>query len=205
MFTGIIEEVGIVKEITPSGSGVKITLQASTVLDDISIGASIAVNGCCLTVTSYDELSWTADAVPETMNRTSLGTLHKGSKVNLERPLSSDGRFGGHVVQGHVDTTTKIVQVLNEDDGSYRYEFELGKGWGRYVCEKGSIAIDGISLTVASVTGDTFSVAIIPHTWEATNLNQKAKGDIVNIEVDILAKYIERQIAHYDKETNLNA
>jgi riboflavin synthase len=139
------------------------------------------------------------------MNRTSLGTLAEGSKVNLERPLNSDGRFGGHIVQGHVDSTTTISKVSNEDDGSYRYEFDLSNDWGRYICEKGSIAIDGISLTVASVTSNKFSVAIIPHTWEATNLSQKTKGDIVNIEVDILAKYIERQLTHYNKEANLNA
>lgn len=205
MFTGIIEEVGIVRKITPSGSGVRISLRAAVVLEDISIGASIAVNGCCLTVTEYDDLSWSADAVPETMNRTSLGTLTEGSKVNLERPLNSDGRFGGHIVQGHVDSTTTISKVSNEDDGSYRYEFDLSNEWGRYICEKGSIAIDGISLTVASVTSNKFSVAIIPHTWKATNLSQKTKGDIVNIEVDILAKYIERQLTQYNKEANLNA
>ena len=134
MFTGIIEEVGIVRKITPSGSGVRISLRAAVVLEDISIGASIAVNGCCLTVTEYDDLSWSADAVPETMNRTSLGTLTEGSKVNLERPLNSDGRFGGHIVQGHVDSTTTISKVSNEDDGSYRYEFDLSNEWGRYIC-----------------------------------------------------------------------
>ena len=119
MFTGIVEEVGIVSGITPSGSGVRITLNAKTVIEDISIGASIAVNGCCLTVTEYDETSWSADAVPETMSRTNLGTLTQGSKVNLERPLKSEGRFGGHVVQGHIDCTTQIASISNEDDGSY--------------------------------------------------------------------------------------
>ena len=204
MFTGIVEEVGIVSNITPSGSGVRITLNAKTVIEDISIGASIAVNGCCLTVTEYDETSWSADAVPETMSRTNLGTLTQGSKVNLERPLKSEGRFGGHVVQGHIDCTTQIASISNEDDGSYRYEFNLGDDWGRYVCEKGSIAIDGISLTVANVSNDKFSIAIIPHTWSETNLNQKSVGDIVNIEVDILAKYIERQLNYNEKETTTN-
>ena len=204
MFTGIIEEVGTVSRITPSGSGVRITLEAEIVIKDISIGASIAVNGCCLTVTEYDNTSWSADAVPETMSRTNLGTLALGSKVNLERPLKSEGRFGGHVVQGHVDCTTYIANISNEDDGSYRYEFDLSNEWGRYVCEKGSIAIDGISLTVASVSDDSFSVAIIPHTWGGTNLNQKSVGDLVNIEVDILAKYIERQLNYNEKETTIN-
>jgi len=204
VFTGIVEEVGIVSRITPSGSGVRITLNAKTVIEDISIGASIAVNGCCLTVTEYDETSWSADAVPETMSRTNLGTLTQGSKVNLERPLKSEGRFGGHVVQGHIDCTTQIASISNEDDGSYRYEFDLNDDWGRYVCEKGSIAIDGISLTVANVSNDKFSIAIIPHTWSETNLNQKSVGDIVNIEVDILAKYIERQLNYNEKETTIN-
>ena len=196
MFTGIIEEVGKVLDLTPSGSGVRLTIAATKMLDDIEIGASIAVNGCCLTVTDYGDNWWSADAVPETMDRTSLGSLAQQSLVNLERPVQPSGRLGGHIVQGHVDSTTQIMNIESEDDGSYKYTFDLDDSWSRYICEKGSIAIDGISLTVANVDDTSFSIAIIPHTWEVTNLSNKAAGDSVNIEVDVLAKYVERQRIH---------
>ena len=196
MFTGIIEEVGKVLDLTPSGSGVRLTIEATKMLDDIEIGASIAVNGCCLTVTDYGDNWWSADAVPETMDRTSLGSLAQQSLVNLERPVQASGRLGGHIVQGHVDSTTQIMNIESEDDGSYKYTFDLDDSWSRYICEKGSIAIDGISLTVANVDDTSFSIAIIPHTWEVTNLSNKTSGDSVNIEVDVLAKYVERQLIH---------
>ena len=196
MFTGIIEEVGKVLDLTPSGSGVRLTIEATKILDDIEIGASIAVNGCCLTVTNYGDNWWSADAVPETMDRTSLGSLAQQSLVNLERPVQASGRLGGHIVQGHVDSTTQIMNIESEDDGSYKYTFNLDDSWSRYICEKGSIAIDGISLTVANVDDTSFSIAIIPHTWEVTNLSNKTSGDSVNIEVDVLAKYVERQLIH---------
>ncbi len=196
MFTGIIEEVGKVLDLTPSGSGVRLTIEATKMLDDIEIGASIAVNGCCLTVTDYGDNWWSADAVPETMDRTSLGSLTQQSLVNLERPVQPSGRLGGHIVQGHVDSTTQIMNIESEDDGSYKYTFNLDDSWSRYICEKGSIAIDGISLTVANVNDTSFSIAIIPHTWEVTNLSNKTAGDSVNIEVDVLAKYVERQRIH---------
>ena len=196
MFTGIIEEVGKVLNLTPSGSGVRLTIAATKMLDDIEIGASIAVNGCCLTVTDYGDNWWSADAVPETMDRTSLGSLAQQSLVNLERPVQPSGRLGGHIVQGHVDSTTQIMNIESEDDGSYKYTFNLDDSWSRYICEKGSIAIDGISLTVANVDDTSFSIAIIPHTWEVTNLSNKTSGDSVNIEVDVLAKYVERQLIH---------
>tara|TARA_B100001250_G_scaffold112556_1_gene95167 strand:+ start:619 stop:1236 length:618 start_codon:yes stop_codon:yes gene_type:complete len=196
VFTGIIEEVGKVLDLTPSGSGVRLTIEATKMLDDIEIGASIAVNGCCLTVTDYGDNWWSADAVPETMDRTSLGSLTQQSLVNLERPVQPSGRLGGHIVQGHVDSTTQIMNIESEDDGSYKYTFNLDDSWSRYICEKGSIAIDGISLTVANVNDTSFSIAIIPHTWEVTNLSNKTAGDSVNIEVDVLAKYVERQRIH---------
>jgi len=196
VFTGIIEEVGKVLDLTPSGSGVRLTIEATKMLDDIEIGASIAVNGCCLTVTDYGDNWWSADAVPETMDRTSLGSLAQQSLVNLERPVQPSGRLGGHIVQGHVDSTTQIMNIESEDDGSYKYTFDLDDSWSRYICEKGSIAIDGISLTVANVDDTSFSIAIIPHTWEVTNLSNKTSGDSVNIEVDVLAKYVERQLIH---------
>lgn len=200
MFTGIIEEVGKVLDLTPSGSGVRLTIAATKMLDDIEIGASIAVNGCCLTVTDYGDNWWSADAVPETMDRTSLGSLTQQSLVNLERPVQPSGRLGGHIVQGHVDSTTQIMNIESEDDGSYKYTFNLNDSWSRYICEKGSIAIDGISLTVANVDDTSFSIAIIPHTWEVTNLSNKTSGDSVNIEVDVLAKYVERQLIHKTKK-----
>lgn len=200
MFTGIIEEVGKVLDLAPSGSGVRLTIAATKMLDDIEIGASIAVNGCCLTVTDYGDNWWSADAVPETMDRTSLGSLTQQSLVNLERPVQPSGRLGGHIVQGHVDSTTQIMNIESEDDGSYKYTFNLNDSWSRYICEKGSIAIDGISLTVANVDDTSFSIAIIPHTWEVTNLSNKTSGDSVNIEVDVLAKYVERQLIHKTKK-----
>ncbi len=195
MFTGIIEEVGIVESITANGSGSTFTFSASKVLDDIETGSSISVNGCCLTAISFGKDWWTTDAVPETMNRTTLGLLHERDSVNLERPLQTSSRFGGHIVQGHIDGTTIIQSIDLQDDKSYRLTFELKPQWQQYVCHKGSIAIDGISLTVAAVSASNFEIAVIPHTWSATNLAQKVAGDSVNIEVDILAKYVERQLS----------
>ncbi len=183
------------RSISPSGSGSSLTFSANKVLEDIEIGSSIAVNGCCLTAISFGEDWWTTDAVPETMDKTSLGSLTKGNPVNLERPLQTSGRFGGHIVQGHIDGTTNIQSIDMQDDQSYRFVFELKAEWEQYVCHKGSIAIDGISLTVAAVGSNSFEVAVIPHTWSATNLGAKVVGDAVNIEVDILAKYVERQLS----------
>ena len=195
MFTGIIEEVGKIRSISPTGSGSRLTFFATKVLDDIELGASIAVNGCCLTAVDFGKDWWAADAVPETIEKTCLGMLSEGDPVNLERPLQSSGRFGGHIVQGHIDGTTTIANINHQNDGSYRFTFALKSGWKQYVCSKGSIAIDGISLTVAAVNTDTFEIAVIPHSWTATNLAHQAVGDPVNVEVDILAKYVERQLA----------
>lgn len=198
MFTGIVEEQGQVTAITPSGSGVSITIAATEVLGDAQMGASIAVNGCCLTVVDFDDRHWTADAVPETMDRTSLGALKIGDSVNLERPVRPTDRMGGHVVQGHVDGVTNIISITPMDDGSFRFRFALDPSLARYVVEKGSVALDGISLTVAAVApppnADWFEIAIIPHTFAVTNLGTRNAGDPVNIEVDILAKYVERQL-----------
>jgi len=198
MFTGIVEEQGRVTAITPAGSGVQIQIAASDVLTDVQMGASIAVNGCCLTVVEFTDSQWTADAVPETMDRTSLGALVVGDAVNLERPLRPTDRMGGHVVQGHVDGVTRVISITPMDDGSFRYRFGLDPSLARYVVEKGSVALDGISLTVAAVApppdADWFEIAIIPHTAAVTNLGARSPGDPVNIEVDILAKYVERQL-----------
>ncbi len=194
MFTGIVEEMGTIRTLVPSGGGARIEVGAEVVLADVEIGSSMAVNGCCLTVVDIGEHWWAADAVPETLNRTNIGRLGAGDRVNLERPLSAAGRFGGHIVQGHVDATAAVVSVAGLPDGSWLYEFELPGSLSNYVVEKGSVAIDGVSLTVAAITPTTFSVAVIPHTYEVTVLGFRRAGDLVNIEADVLAKYVERQI-----------
>jgi riboflavin synthase len=194
MFTGLVEEVGAVRSVTPVGDGARVVIEASLVLEDAEIGASIAVNGCCLTVVEYDESSWAADAVPETLDRTNIGSLEPGDLVNLERPLAANGRYGGHVVQGHIDATAAISAIDELDDGSFRYTFELPPALADYVVEKGSVAIDGISLTVAGVDATSFSIAVIPHTHEVTTVGRRTVGDEVNVEADVLAKYVERLV-----------
>lgn len=195
MFTGLVEELGDVAALDPTGDGVRLRLSAATVTDDIEIGASIAVNGVCLTVVEFDAGSFAVDAVPETMERSSLGRLAVGSPVNLERAVRASDRLGGHIVQGHVDGTTEILEIESYDDGSWRYHFALGASLAPYVVEKGSVTLDGISLTVASLEQDRFSIAVIPHTAEVTTLGSASIGDVVNVEVDVLAKYVERQLA----------
>lgn len=194
MFTGLVEEVGTVRSVTPVGDGARVVIEAALVLSDAELGASIAVNGCCLTVVEFDGDSWAADAVPETLERTNIGNLAPGDAVNLERPLAANGRYGGHVVQGHVDATATITSIAELDDGSYRYTFALPPSLAAYVVEKGSVALDGISLTVASVDATSFSIAVIPHTHEVTTLGRRTVGDAVNVEADVLAKYVERLV-----------
>lgn len=194
MFTGLVEEVGTVRSVTPVGDGARVVIEAALVLEDAALGASIAVNGCCLTVVEFDDTSWAADAVPETLDRTNIGSLQPGDVVNLERPLAANGRYGGHVVQGHVDATAAVSSIDELDDGSFRYTFELPPSLANYVVEKGSVAIDGISLTVADVGPTTFSIAIIPHTHEVTTVGRRSVGDRVNVEADVLAKYVERLV-----------
>jgi riboflavin synthase len=192
MFTGIVEELGTVQTITPNSGGARIEIAATQVLDDAAIGASIAVNGCCLTVVALGEGCFAADAVTETLSRTDLGTLEAGDPVNLERPVRLHDRLGGHLVQGHVDAVGAIRVRAPETDGSERVEFTAPEAVMRYVVEKGSITVDGISLTVASLSHDGFAVAVIPHTLAATTLGAKQEGAAVNLEVDIVAKYVER-------------
>jgi len=197
MFTGIVEELGAVRAIVPNEGGARIEIDAATVLTDAEIGASIAVNGCCLTVVELHDDWWAADAVTETLDRTSLGGLTAGAPVNLERPMAVDGRFGGHVVQGHVDGVGALSDRATLPDGSTRMTFTPPRALLRYVVEKGSITVDGISLTVASLddAAGTFDVAVIPHTLSVTTLGPKRPGDPVNLEVDVLAKYVERLLA----------
>lgn len=192
MFTGIVEELGTVRAITPNEGGARIEIDASTVLTDAVLGASIAVNGCCLTVVEFTDTWWAADAVTETLDRTALGSLRAGSPVNLERPVRLEDRLGGHIVQGHVDGVGTLVARDALPDGSTRMRFAVPAGLLRYIVEKGSITVDGISLTVASLQDDGFDIAVIPHTLSVTTLGPKAPGDPVNLEVDVLAKYVER-------------
>ena len=194
MFTGIVEEVGTVRHIRMGTASCVLTVGAVKVLTDVHIGDSIAVNGTCLTVCSTDGSSFSADVMPETMRRTNLGKLIPGSKVDLERAMSANGRFGGHIVSGHIDGTG-TVKALRREDNAVWVTVAAAPEVLRYIVEKGSVALDGISLTVAAVTGQAFSVSIIPHTAAETILLSRRPGDTVNIECDILAKYVEKLLA----------
>jgi len=194
MFTGLVEELGRVRAIVPNVTGARLEIQADVVLDDAKLGASIAVNGCCLTVVDIGEGWWAADAVEETLTRTSLGGLRPGDGVNLERPVRLSDRLGGHIVQGHVDGVGEIAERVDLADGSTRVVVAADDGVLRYVVEKGSIAVDGVSLTAASVSGDGITIALIPHTITATTLGTAAPGDPLNLEVDLIAKYVERMM-----------
>jgi riboflavin synthase len=186
MFTGIVEELGAVMSSTAEGDGARLVFSAADVLDGTAVGDSISVNGCCLTVTDLGPGWWAADAVGETLARTNLGALQPGDPVNLERPVRPTTRLGGHLVQGHVDAVGTIVHPAPE------LEIATPEGVRRYLVEKGSVTVDGVSLTVVKVTPSGFTVAIIPHTLGATTLGRKVAGDPVNLEVDVIAKYTER-------------
>lgn len=191
MFTGIIEEVGTVRQIAKRQSSATITIYAKKVLEDSKIGDSIAVNGICLTVTQLFSDGFSADVMHETLNRSALAKLTYGSTVNLERAMPANGRFGGHIVAGHVDGIGHITHI-RQDDTAVWYTIQAEPAILRYVVEKGSITIDGISLTVAAVSRTDFSVSTIPHTIRQTNLHRRRKGDAVNLETDILGKYVEK-------------
>ena len=200
MFTGIIEEVGTVKRIQRSGSSSFIEIQAKKVLEDVHLGDSIAVNGVCLTVTYFGGGMFRADVMNETLSRSSLGSLASGSPVNLERAMAAEGRFGGHIVSGHIDGTGTISDIRNDGIAVW-YTISAPPELLRYIVEKGSVAIDGISLTVAKVTDTSFSVSIIPHTAAETILGAKKTGDIVNLENDIIGKYVEKLMKPADAES----
>lgn len=191
MFTGIVEEVGAIKNIKHGQHSAVLTIQAKTVLEETRIGDSIAVNGICLTVTRLFPDGFSADVMHETLNRSSLAGLSAGSVVNLERAMPTNGRFGGHIVAGHVDGVGHIANI-RRDDTAVWYTVHAGPEILRYVVEKGSITIDGISLTVAAVEQDRFSVSLIPHTAQVTILGEKGPGDTVNLETDIIGKYVEK-------------
>ena len=191
MFTGIIEEIGTVESVRRSGVSSDLVICAEKVLEGTKIGDSIAVNGICLTVTKLGNRTFTADVMNETLKRSSLSTIHAGAKVNLERAMLNNGRFGGHIVSGHVDGTGTIMQI-KKDGIAFWYTVETKPEILHHIVEKGSIAIDGISLTVAKVGVSDFSVSIIPHTAKETILSEKKIGDRVNLENDIIGKYVER-------------
>ena len=194
MFTGIIEEVGVIRALTMSGHSGEISIRADKVLEQTKIGDSIAVNGICLTVTSLSADGFTADIMPETVSRSSMKAAAAGDRVNLERAMAADGRFGGHIVSGHIDGTGTIRE-MDRDENAVWVRIQAGPEILRYIVEKGSITIDGISLTVARVTGQDFSVSIIPHTGEETTLLSRREGDTVNLETDIIAKYTEKLLS----------
>lgn len=191
MFTGIVEEMGTVRSIRRGAHSAVLSIGADTVLSDLKTGDSVAVNGVCLTATGTDPGGFTADVMHETLDRSSLGTLTVGSRVNLERAMAAHGRFGGHIVSGHIDGTGTIA-ALRKDDNALWYTVKAVPGLLRYVVEKGSITIDGISLTVACVETDQFSVSVIPHTAAVTILGEKRPGDVVNLETDLIGKYVEK-------------
>ncbi len=191
MFTGLIEEIGVVQSIIRASQSAKITIEANQVLQDINLGDSISTNGVCLTVTAFNHYSFSVDVMPETMRKSNLNDLKSGSKVNLERALKLGNRLGGHLVSGHIDGVGIICTLEREDNATW-VSIEAPDDVLRYIVDKGSIAIDGISLTVAYVDDKIFKVSIIPMTKEETTLLKKKRGEKVNIECDIVGKYIEK-------------
>jgi len=200
LFTGIIEETGTIQNIKKNHVSAVLTIQCKKVLENTLVGDSIAVNGVCLTVTSMGSNYFTADVMAETMNRSSLGNLSSGSCVNLERAMAANGRFGGHIVSGHIDRTGVIADIV-QDENAVWYTVSVDTNIIKYIVEKGSITLDGISLTVASVDRDSFKVSTIPHTRLVTNLKEKQVGDLINVECDMLGKYVEKLLLYKDTDT----
>jgi len=194
MFTGIVEATGRLDTLTKTDSGgFRLEIEVSF-SRELAPGASLAINGCCLTVTEINQSRLQFDVLGETLRRTNLGDVRPGDLLNLERPMSANGRFDGHLVQGHIDTTAAILSV-EEKKSDHRIEIELPSSFQQYVVFKGSVAVDGISLTVAELHPASFVLWIIPHTWELTNLHRLAPGARVNLEFDLIAKYVERMLA----------
>lgn len=201
MFTGIIEELGTIKDLGITGNSGRISIKAYRVLEGTKTGDSIAVNGVCLTVTSLTADGFTADVMPETIKRTAFDKASRGDKVNLERAMAADGRFGGHIVSGHIDGVGTIREYKNDGNAVW-VTVSAAPSILHYIVEKGSIAIDGISLTVAYVDDTCFKVSIIPHTGEETTLLKKRTGDPVNLETDIIGKYVEKLLAPYSQASD---
>jgi riboflavin synthase len=191
MFTGIVESLGTVEGVADVAGGRRLVLNVGDLATGLKVGDSIAVNGVCLTAVEVGPDIATTDVVAETMRRSNLGSVEQGDRVNLERPMRADGRFDGHIVQGHVDSTGEVTRVVPEGEG-WILKIAAPLGGLRYVVEKGSITVDGVSLTVTSVDADGFEVALIPHTISVTTLGLRRPGDRVNLEFDVLAKYVER-------------
>lgn len=203
MFTGIVEEIGIIKGFTKKNNGADIVVECQKVLKDTAIGDSIAINGCCQTVVALGEDCFTANISDETLRISTLGNFKLGDKVNLERALTPISRMGGHIVQGHVDCTGKFLRFEKLTD-FYNLTFEIPDYESKYLVYKGSIAVNGVSLTIAKLNKNIFQVAVIPHTFENTTLHELKIGDNVNIETDILGKYVEKFMSVNDNKSKLN-
>lgn len=203
MFTGIIEEIGKVKAIVRHANSIKLTIAVKKILEDMHVGDSICTNGVCLTVTTFDDGSYTADVMPETMNRTNFKDLRINDLVNCERAMPANGRFGGHIVSGHIDGTG-VISKMSRDDKAIRIKIETRPEILKYIVEKGSITIDGISLTVTEVSNFDFGVSIIEHTQDATTLTKKKVGETVNLENDIVGKYIEKFVGSFSAKRDEN-
>lgn len=201
MFTGIIEEIGVVADIRRTGDSFVLAIEAKRILEGARLGDSIAVNGVCLTITSFSGNRFTVDVMPETVKATSLNTIKRGSKVNLERAMAAGGRFGGHFVSGHIDGTGVIKSKTRLENAIY-YQIEADESILKNIILKGSIAVDGTSLTVFGITEETFTVSLIPHTLSETILGLKGTGDIVNLECDMIGKYIGHFISGIGSRTN---
>ncbi len=191
MFTGLVEEKGILREKNPTGNGFQFIIEANKIMTDLKIGSSVAVNGCCLTVVKIEGNTFAVDTIEETLNKTNLGVLKQGMKVNLERPLTAEARLGGHFVLGHIDTVGKIEDI-KELSNSHWMTISFPEKFKHYLIYVGSVAIDGVSMTVAELKDNIFSVGIIPHTWNETIFADKKIGDTVNLEFDVLGKYVEK-------------
>lgn len=204
MFTGIVEEVGIVEVCLKGSSSLKLRIAAEKVLEGSKVGDSICVNGACLTITELSSSSFEADVSYETIRSSTLSALHKASRVNLERAAQISSRLGGHIVLGHVDSKSQVLSISNIN-GFYSIKLSFDSQVERYIVHKGSVAIDGISLTVAEVEGSSFSVAVIPHTFNSTTLKYLKTGDFINLETDILARYVENLLKNDKKSDRLES
>jgi len=196
MFTGIVEEIGTIQNVVRGAASIVLTIEAAKVLTDVHLGDSIAVNGVCLTVVGFTRDSFSADVMPETMRRTNLAYLQSGSAVNLERALRLEARLGGHIVNGHVDAVSEILS-LTKDDNAVLVKISAPAEITKYIVAKGSVALDGVSLTVVESQNTWFSVSLIPHTAQNTTLLTKKTGDFINIETDVVGKYVERLLAFH--------
>jgi len=202
MFTGIVEELGNISQIKNTDTGKQFTITAKAIMDDLKVGDSVSLNGVCLTVTTYDESSFNLDLVKETLKKSNLGDLKKGNSVNLERAITLSTRLGGHILQGHVETVGVIMDKVPSGDGA-TLSVGIDPGFMRYCISKGSIALDGVSLTITSMSENIIKIALIPHTLEMTTLGLKDVGDSLNIETDIIGKYIERLMSFEDEDDQM--